>query len=319
MFRSFFIRLSKAEWAKNLIMGWEFSWKMAKRFIAGEHLEDAISVIRTLNEKGIAATLDHLGEHTVTEADAEQATTDILAIFDAISHADLRSNVSIKLSQIGLNLGEDLCAQNLQRILAHARARNNFLRIDMEDATTVDVTLRLHDAMRTAGFDNFGLVIQSYLYRSEADIERLMQTGTTIRLCKGAYKEPPHVAFPKKADVDRNYDLLTQKLMDASQRRGTPKVSPDWRFPGIPGLATHDEKRIAFAKQYAEHIQLPKAAYEFQMLYGIRRDLQQQLAADGYGMRVYVPYGTQWYPYFMRRLAERPANVWFILSNFFRA
>lgn len=319
MLRSMFISLSKADWARQAIMNWDFSWKMATRFIAGEHLEDAIRVVEELNQRGINATLDHLGEYTAEKSDAVRATSDIIAGLDAIAEAGCRSSFSIKLSQIGLGLGENFCADNLRTILAHAQQKSNFVRIDMEDSTTVAATLRLYHRMSSEfEFKNLGVVIQSYLYRSENDVHELLKSGTPVRLCKGAYDESPDVAYPHKPDVDQNYDHICKMLMDAAKKIPQARASDDGRFPPIPALATHDPNRIEFAKAYAQQINLPKDAFEFQMLHGIRRDLQSSLVADGYQMRVYVPYGTQWYPYFMRRLAERPANLWFLASNFFR-
>ncbi len=318
MLRSFFIYLSKAVWARKLITGWSFSWKMARRFIAGEKLDDAIKVIQALNAKNINATLDHLGEHTDSAEAARSATGDIIQALDAIQTAGVRANVSIKLTQIGLKVSTDLCAQNLQQILAHAGELNNFVRVDMEDTPVTDITLDIMRQARAKGFTNVGIVIQSYLYRSKDDISALLRDGVTVRLCKGAYKEPAELAFPKKSDVDANYDTLADMLLTASAEPGAPRLSSDGRFPPIPGLATHDEKRILHAKAFAKSLNLPKTALEFQMLNGIRRDIQESLAAEGYPVRIYVPYGTEWYPYFMRRLAERPANVWFFISNFFR-
>ncbi len=319
MLRSFLIYLSKASWAQRMITRWSVSWKAASRFIAGERVEDAIRVVRELNAKGINATLDHLGEHTSTIEEASQATEAILDILDEIDRAGVRSNVSIKLTQIGMGLDESICRDNLRRILQRAKEHRNFVRIDMEDSPYTDMTLNLHQAMLDLGFtnDTVGMVIQSYLYRAEADTKNLLAKKTRIRLVKGAYKEPPQIAFPKKADVDANFDLLTRLLIDASLAEGT-RESKDGRLPPIPAIATHDEKRIQFALAYAKKVGLPKDGMEFQMLYGIRRDLQEALARDGYPVRVYVPFGTHWYPYFMRRLAERPANVWFFVSNLFR-
>ena len=319
MFRSFFITLSKADWARRAIVGWKPAWRMASRFIAGEKLADAVAVIKGLNSRGINTTLDHLGEHTTTKEEAVQATREIVEIFGEIERQQVKSNISVKLSQIGLGLDLELCEANLVRILEHAREVNNFVRVDMEDSTTVDATLEIYKKMvEEKGLTNLGLVFQSYLYRSKEDIASLSEIGTPVRLCKGAYKEPPEVAYPAKADVDKNYDELAALLMEISRKHGFPEASTDGRVPPIPAIATHDEKRINFVKQYAEKFGIPKNAFEFQMLHGIRRDLQVQLVKEGYCVRVYVPFGTQWYPYFMRRLAERPANVWFILSNYFK-
>jgi proline dehydrogenase len=188
----------------------------------------------------------------------------------------------------------------------------------MEDSPYTDRTISLYRLMRQKGYDNTGLVVQSCLYRTEADIKALLAEGTCFRLVKGAYKEPPELAFPKKKDVDANFDLLTKIMIDYALSVGAPTISADGRIPPIPALGTHDAKRIEFGKQYTAKVNYPKGALEFQMLYGIRRDLQSQLAAEGFPVRVYVPYGTHWYPYFVRRLAERPANLWFFISNFFR-
>ena len=319
MLRSFLIYLSKAGWARNIVTRWKFAWRAASRFIAGEKLEDAIKVIQALNEKGINATLDHLGEHTSNAEEARRATQDILHAIDAISQAGVRANVSIKLTQIGARVDPDVCAENLRTILEYARSKGNFVRIDMEDSPWVDETLDLFRKMREeCGCANVGVVIQSYLYRSVEDVKKIVAAGGRVRLCKGAYKEPANVAFPKKADVDANYDRLAQMLIDGSLALGSPALSEDGKLPPIPAIASHDPKRLAFAKEYAAKVGLPKQAIEFQMLHGIRRDLQEQAVKEGYPVRIYVPYGTEWYPYFVRRLAERPANVWFFISNFFR-
>jgi proline dehydrogenase len=320
MLRSFLIYLSKAAWAQKLVTSWSFAWKAASRFIAGERDEDAIRVVRELNAKGINATLDHLGEHTSTTEEASNATDDIMSVLDGIDKAKVRANVSIKLTQIGMGLDESICRQNLIRILERARQHNNFVRIDIEDTPYTDITISIYEAMLERGFttQQMGLAVQSYLYRAEADVRALLEKGTRFRLVKGAYKEPADKAYPKKADTDANYDLLTKIMIDCNLKMENNKVSSDGRIPPIPAIATHDEKRIAFAKQYAEKVGLPKEGIEFQMLYGIRRDLQERLVKEGYPVRVYVPFGTHWYPYFMRRLAERPANIWFFISNFFR-
>jgi len=318
MLRSFLIYLSKAAWAQNMVTKWKFAWHTASRFVAGTKIEDAIRAIRELNANNINVTLDHLGENTSTPEEASDATSEILNTLDEIKKDGARANVSIKLSQIGLGLDEKLCAENLERILSRAQVHGNFVRIDMEDTPYTDKTLSLFSQMRKKGYQGVGIVLQSYLYRTEADARKLLEDHSQIRLVKGAYQEPADKAFPKKADVDANYDLLTKIMMDAALAAGSPKVSSDGLFPPIPAIATHDEKRIEFAKQYAAKVGLPREAFEFQMLYGIRRDLQDQLVKEGYPVRVYVPFGTHWYPYFMRRLAERPANIWFFVSNFFR-
>jgi proline dehydrogenase len=320
MLRSFLIYLSKAAWAQKLMTSWGIAWRVASRFVAGVTVGEALGAVRELNENCINATLDQLGEHTSTMEEADRATEGIVRVLDEIERAGVRANVSIKLTQIGMGLDEEICRQNLVRILDQVKKHGNFLRIDMEDTPYTDTTLGIFYSMLQRGFNvsQVGLVVQSYLYRTEADVRKLLEYNTHLRLVKGAYKEPTDKAFPKKTDVDASFDLLTKLMIDAACKIETNKISRDGRVPPIPAIATHDEKRIAFAKQYAEKVGLPKEALEFQMLFGIRRDLQEQLVKQGYPVRIYVPFGTHWYPYFMRRLAERPANIWFFVSNFFR-
>jgi len=318
MLRSLFIYLSTANWARRIVTGWSFAWRAASRFIAGEKLEDAIQVIKVLNAKGINATLDHLGEHTTNPEESRQATQDILNVIDAIEQAGVSANVSIKLTQIGLALDEELCAQNMQKVLTYAKEHGTFVRVDMEDSPWTDKTLDMCRRMWDLGLTNTGMVIQAYLYRSAEDVKSVVGAGGKVRLCKGAYKEPAEIAFPKMKDVNKNYDLLTSLLIDGALAHGSPQLSTNGKTPPIPGIASHDPDRLVYAKAYAQKAGLPKQAIEFQMLNGIRRDLQEQTAKEGYPVRVYVPYGTEWYPYFMRRLAERPANLWFFISNFFR-
>ena len=318
MLRSFLIYLSKAAWAQRIVTSWGFAWKIASRFVAGITIQDAIRAASELNGKGINVTMDHLGESTATRDDAVKAANDILELFDQICASGVRANVSVKLTQIGLALDEGLCEQNLEKILTKARECNSFVRIDMEDTPYTDKTIRQYRLLRKKGYENTGLVVQSYLYRTEKDTRELLAEGTRFRLVKGAYKEPKELAFPKKVDVDANFDLLSQIMIDGALAAGAPAISADGHIPPIPGIGSHDERRLAFAKTYAGKVGLPKAAIEFQMLYGIRRDLQEEYQKEGYPVRVYVPYGSHWYPYFMRRLAERPANVWFFISVFFR-
>lgn len=320
MLRSFLIYLSKAGWAQKLVTSWSFAWSWASRFVAGESVQDAIRVVRELNAKGINATLDQLGEHTSTVEEANTAADAIISVLNEIDKAGVKANVSIKLTQIGMGLDEEICQQNLVRVLEQAKKSNTFIRVDMEDTPYTDITISLYHAMLARGFNtsHLGLVMQGYLYRAEADTRALLDKGTRIRLVKGAYKEPADKAYPKKADTDANYDLLAKIMIDAALKIENNNLSTDGRIPPIPAIASQDDKRIAFAKKHAEKVGLPKTAIEFQMLYGIRRDLQDQLAKEGYPVRVYVPFGTHWYPYFMRRLAERPANIWFFVSNFFR-
>jgi proline dehydrogenase len=309
MFRSLFLYLSESAWARRVLMALPFAPRVVRRFVAGETLDDAIRVIRALNDKGILASLDHLGENVHTEADAARATQDYLGLLDRIAATGVNANVSVKLTQLGLDLGQDLCVDNMRRILQCAQVHGNFVRIDMESSAYTERTLHVFRTLRQEfGFKNVGVVIQAYLYRSEQDVRDLADDGANIRLCKGAYKEPASLAFPLKADVDKNYVRLMQIYLDEPARAKGAHVA----------LATHDEKMIQASKESAASRNLPNDQIEFQMLYGIRPEAQQQLATAGYRMRVYVPYGSEWYPYFMRRLAERPANVWFLMRNFFR-
>jgi proline dehydrogenase len=312
MVRSFFSYLSKAAWARNIAMRSPIVWKMASRFIAGVTLTDGIRAIQQLNSKGINATLDHLGEDTDSPEKARQATADIVQAFDAIENAGVKGNVSVKLTQIGLGISNELCLENLELILEKARSYNNFVRIDMEDSTVTQRTLDALRAARQHGYENVGIVIQAYLYRSEQDIHKLLEECYKVRLCKGAYTESSKVAYPKMRDINSSYDRCAALLMNGTLAKDCPRVSTDGKIPPIAGLATHDSKRIEFAKVYAEKVGLPRDAMEFQMLNGIRPDLQEQLAKEGYCVRVYVPYGAEWYPYVMRRVAERPADILFL-------
>lgn len=318
MLRSFFLYIARVRWARRLIMSWGVSRHVALRFIAGETLDEAVQAIRTLNAAGLNATLDHLGESVTNEAEAIRAADDYLAIIVRICESGIRTNASLKLSQLGLNVSYPLCLENVRRVVRRAADSGMFIRIDMEDTPTVDRTIELWRTLRKEGLANVGLVFQSSLYRTEKDMRAVLAEGCRIRLCKGAYKEPATLAYPKKKDVDASYDRLVRMMIDVARASGAEGTSADGRRPPVPGVATHDEKRVAAARAYAEQVGLPKQALEFQMLNGIRPDLQRKLAAAGYPVRVYVPYGTEWYPYFMRRLAERPANVWFFVSNFFR-
>jgi proline dehydrogenase len=305
--RTLFLFLSENRQLKEWTSQSKIAWVAARRFVAGEDIQDAIKTIRDMNQRGLTATLDHLGENTETEAQAIAATEDYLVALDEIAASGVESFVSVKLTQLGLDLGTEFCQQNVTRIAARAKEIGSFVRIDMESSDYVDRTLDTLYELRKS-HDNVGVVIQSYLYRSRADVEALIDAGVPVRLCKGAYNEPPNLAFPKKADVDQNtIDLMFLLLGDKARKNGARLA-----------MATHDEKIIAATIAFADAHDIPKDAFEFQMLYGIRSALQQELADEGYGMRVYVPYGTEWYPYYMRRLAERPANVWFIATNLLR-
>lgn len=310
MFRTFFLYLAAAKWARKVLMALPFATRVARRFVAGDTLDQAIATAATLNQKGMLVSLDHLGENVYTEADANRATQAYLDLLDRIAQTGVKANASLKLTQLGLDVSEDLCIANMRRILQKAQGYTNFIRIDMEGSAYTERTLRIFHRLRDEYvFKNVGVVIQAYLRRSENDVRQLASEGVNIRLCKGAYKEPADIAFPEKADVDKNYVKLMQIYLDEPSREKGAYL----------GAATHDEKMITATKEYAAQHNIGKDQFEFQMLYGIRSQAQQQLVTEGYKMRVYVPYGTEWYPYFMRRLAERPANVWFLMKNFFRA
>ena len=310
--------LSQAAWARRIVQGWGFAKRTAARFVAGETLEESIAVVKDLNNRGIFTTLDHLGENVVSREEAILAADEIIMIIERLVDEQVPSGISIKLSQIGLVLDPDICRQNLLRILASAKDRNIFIRIDMEDSTLTQATLDMYNSARENGYEAYaGIVIQASLVRSLDDIKRLMSVSSRVRICKGAYKEPRTVAFPKKASVDENFDRITELLLDQSLKIES-SVTLDGRFPPIPAIATHDQARVDHALLYADKIGLGKRGLEFQMLYGIREDIQMNLIERGYPVRVYVPYGSEWYPYFVRRLAERPANLWFFISNFFR-
>ncbi|MCX7976697.1 MAG: proline dehydrogenase family protein [Bellilinea sp.] len=318
MLRSLFITLSKAYWAQRWITRWALAWRVASRFIAGETVEQAIRAVQALNQQGLLATLDQLGENTKTVQDAENAANGILNLLDEIECQGVQANVSVKLSQLGLVIDPQLAEKHLRRIVEKAREMNNFIRVDMEDSALTDATLKMVTALHREGLKNVGTVIQSYLYRSLDDARQLVEQGVKIRLVKGAYQEPPHLAYPKKRDVDAAFDRLSDLLIEASLRYETSPATVSGRFPPLAAIATHDEKRIEYAIGRAKSLGLPVERLEFQMLYGIRCDLQLSLVRQGYPVRIYVPFGTHWYPYFMRRLAERPANVWFFISNLFQ-
>jgi proline dehydrogenase len=257
-----------------------------------------------LNARGITASLDLLGESVTNEREARAAGAQYLGVLDHIHEKKLDANVSLKLTAMGLDISEELCISVMQDVLDRARELSTFVRLDMEGSAYTERTLNLFaDRLYPAYKDHVGIVLQSYLYRTRSDVERAVQLGCRVRLCKGAYKEPASVAFPEKEEVDRNYVLCMRMLLDKGN---------------YPGIATHDPRIIDDAKRYVDAQQIDRSRFEFQMLYGIRRDLQEQLVRDGYRMRVYVPFGTQWYPYLMRRLAERPANVAFITGNVIR-
>lgn len=310
--------LSQAAWARRIVQNWGFAKRTAARFVAGETLDEAISVVKDLNSRGIFTTLDHLGENVTSREEAILAADEIITIINRLISEEVPSGISIKLSQIGLVLDPNICRQNLLRILESACDRNIFIRIDMEDSSLTQATLDLFELVRREGFEGCtGIAIQSSLLRSQDDVKDLMLESCKVRICKGAYKEPRTVAFPKKKSVDDNFDRITELLLDRSLDIRS-SVSPDGGFPPLPAIATHDQSMVDHALVYADKIGLGKEGLEFQMLHGIREDIQENLLSQGYVVRVYVPYGSEWYPYFVRRLAERPANLWFFLSNLVR-
>lgn len=275
---------------------------VSHRFVAGEALDDAIEATRALNQRRMPVSLDHLGENVSDAKEAASAAQDYIAILDRIKQAGVDANISIKLTALGLDISQELCEQNVCRILEHAQQFPIFVRIDMEGSAyteqTVDITLRMHKQ-----YEHVGTVIQSCMHSSKKDVEQLIAQGVRVRLVKGAYKEPKTVAFQQKSEVDHNFVRLMTMLI----QRGN-----------YPAIATHDEAIINATCKFARDHGISKSAFEFQMLYGIRRDLQEKLVGQGYNMRIYVPYGSQWYPYLVRRMAERPANMLFVMSNAIR-
>lgn len=275
------------------------SRRVARRFVAGETLDDAVAAARAVNRAGQSASLDMLGENVSDEAGARRAANSYISMFDRIEQEKLDANVSLKLTQLGLDSSQPLCEELVERIVEHATSLGNFVRIDMEGSAHTQRTIDIAKRVR-AKYKSVGTVIQSYLYRSEDDIKDLLSVGCRIRLCKGAYSEPPEIAFPHKADVDANYLKLMKLLL----------VSGIYH-----GIATHDPAMVRATKNFAREKQIALDQFEFQMLYGIRTDLQRKLVKQGYRVRVYIPFGTDWFPYFMRRLAERPANLTFFLRG----
>jgi len=299
--RSALIYLSRQEGLKDLATRFRPFKKLTTRFVAGETVDEAVEMIRQINADGATASFDHLNESVSVENEAEQEVREYLRILAKIGETGIRSNVSIKLTQFGLDVDHELAYRNARRVVADSASRSNFVRVDMEGSNVTQVTLDIFKRLREEfGLNDVGIVLQSYLRRTYADAEQLLKLPARIRICKGAYNEPPEVAFPDKHDVDNNYVKVMQLLLGSGVYHG---------------IATHDPKMIDATIAFAQKQGIAKEAFEFQMLYGIRRDLQRQLARDGYNMRVYVPYGKHWYPYFMRRLAERPANIWFVLKN----
>ncbi len=294
--------LARQQSVRRFVISNPAARRLARRFVAGETLDDAIAVTRTLNARHISVSLDHLGENVADAREAKAAAADYIETLDRIHGAGLEANISVKLTALGLDIGTELARANLARVLRRAGEQGIFVRVDMEGSAYTQRTVDLVTDLRRE-FANVGTVLQAMLYRTPRDLEHLVERKIRVRLVKGAYLEPPSLAYPKKADVDEAYLHLMRRLLE---------------FGAYPAIATHDETMIDEAKRFAAEKGIARARFEFQMLYGIRRDLQDELAGEDYNTRVYVPYGTQWYPYLTRRMAERPANLVFVASNMLR-
>ncbi|MBA2504177.1 MAG: proline dehydrogenase family protein [Pyrinomonadaceae bacterium] len=302
--RNALLYLSRQEGLKDFATRFRPFKNLTTRFVAGETIDDAASAIREINKLGCTASFDHLNESVARSEETEEEVREYLRILSRIDATGIRSNVSIKLTQFGLGIDPELGYTNARAVVVEAAERGNFVRVDMEGSDVTQVTIDIFKRLRDEfDLNTVGIVVQSYLRRTESDVRDLLKIPARIRLCKGAYNEGAEVAFPDKKDVDANYVKLMRTLLSS----GT-----------YHGIATHDERMIEATINHVKKENIGKDKFEFQMLYGVRRDLQEQLARDGYNMRVYVPYGKHWYPYFMRRLAERPANVWFITKNLLR-
>ncbi len=301
MLRAVFLWLSEQPRIFRFVRKNRLARKLASRFVAGETIDEAMATVRELNASNLSASLDLLGESVLHAEEAQRACQIYLELLERIHSAGANANVSVKLTQMGLDIDEHLCVNNMRAIIGKAKQYESFVRIDMEQSSYTAKTLQLFTDVLYPAFGNaVGVVLQSYLRRTAADVEAMITLGARVRLCKGAYQEPDDVAFPKKSDVDANYITCMERLLE----RGN-----------YPGIATHDLKIIDHAKAFTKTRGISPARFEFQMLYGVRRDLQYKLRCEAYNMRVYVPFGTHWYPYLMRRLAERPANIAFITAN----
>jgi len=308
LLRSFFIGLSTNKSFRTFSEQSAMGRRVSRRFVAGMTVEEAVAVAEQLNGEGIDVTLDSLGESVTEVSQAEESAAIYTRLLDEIGTRKLRANVSLKLTQMGMDIGghgagPELAEGIVARLVEHAAEIGSFVRIDMEGSDYTEATIAMTERLYQRWPGAVGTVLQAYLYRTADDVERLLVQGIRIRLCKGAYKEPAEIAFPAKRDVDANYVKLAKRVMSS---------------PVFCGIATHDETIVDELKRFVEAHAVEKSSFEFQMLYGVRRDLQRKLVAAGYGVRVYVPFGREWYPYFMRRLAERPANVLFLAKNFFK-
>jgi len=302
MLRSTLLYLAEKQTPKKILTGHALGRRMAARFIAGEEVEDSLKVIRWLNAEGFMVTLDYLGESVQEAAEAQAAAQVYVHLLERLAAEGLHSHLSVKLTQLGLAIEERLACRHLSMLCECAARHHNFVRVDMEGSAFTEATLRTFRTVN-APREVAGIVIQSYLYRSDRDVEELLEWGARIRLVKGAYDEPGEIAYRRKRDVDRSFARLMERMLASGVYHA---------------IATHDERLIAATREYARAHGISPQRYEFQLLYGIRRDLQRNLLRQGERVRLYVPYGRQWYPYFMRRLAERPANVLFLLRNLFR-
>jgi proline dehydrogenase len=314
LLRSAFIALSQNKSLRSFSERSTLGRKMSGRFVAGMSVDDVLAACERVNHEGIAATLDSLGESVTTEAEAQRSADIYHQLLDAIEARKLNANVSVKLSQVGMDFDPALAERIVGEMVEHAAHAKSFVRIDMEGSPYTEATIAMTERLHTKFPGSVGTVLQAYLFRTDTDTERLLGQGIRIRLCKGAYKEGPDVAFPSKADVDANYVNLMKRLVTYSN----PNPGPQHGKGVFCGIATHDEAIVNQMRAFVNDNKIDKHTFEFQMLYGVRRDLQRRLAAEGYGVRVYIPFGPEWYPYFMRRLAERPANVIFLAKNFFK-
>mgnify|MGYP005841683761 CR=1 FL=1 len=309
MLRPTLIYLSKAGWAKGIVTHFGPARRAARRFVAGETIDEALDTIQRLKAKGLDATFNFLGEHVHTEAEAREAAEAYCLSLDRAAAMGINATVSVKPSALGLDISETLCTDLTRAILDKAQPYSVGITIDMESSEHTEQTLRVYHRLHDdEGYKHLGVVIQAYLYRSEEDMKTLAATGGRVRLCKGAYKEPPEIAFPKKSQVDDNFAYLCRLFLNQEAVKAGAYLE----------VATHDERMIDAAKYHASQNGITPDQFEFQMLYGVRTGLQEQLVSEGYRVRIYVPYGSQWYPYFMRRMAENPANLWFMAANFFR-
>jgi proline dehydrogenase len=304
LLRSFFIALSHNRPLRRFSEHSKLGVRVSSRFIAGMEIDDALRVAEEVNKQGITVSVDSLGESVTSETEARAAAEIYHKLLDLIAERKLKANVSMKLTQMGLTISPALAESIAESVAQHAKKTGGFVRIDMEDSSLTQVTMDIVHRLNTRPdlHGAIGIVIQSYLFRSQKDVEQIVADGTRVRLCKGAYDEPASLAFPSKADVDANFVRLSKMLLDSGV---------------FHGFATHDEAMIDAIKSYAKERGIDPSRYEFQMLYGLRSDLQRKLVEDGYNVRVYVPFGDAWYPYYMRRLAERPANVLFMIKNLF--